>query len=58
MATEVVPITALFSTVWLKGTVVTLFWKEHQKPTRFCMPEAESKAGYRHDAVTSIRGRD
>jgi hypothetical protein len=27
--------------VWLKGTDVTLFWKEHQKPTRFCMPEAE-----------------
>jgi hypothetical protein len=36
---------------WLKGTVVTLFWIEHQKPTRFCMPEAESKADIRHGAV-------
>jgi hypothetical protein len=39
--TEVVPITARFFAVWLKGTDVTLFWKEHQKPTRFCVPEAE-----------------
>jgi len=45
-------------TLWLKGTVVTLFWIEHQKPTPLLYAGSGSEGIRSGMAVTSMWGRD